>query len=318
MKEGLKVRVDEIRQAAIDIKLFCLSSADARQLPAFSAGSHIDVEVEPGLIRQYSLCGHPDDPSRYWIGVKLEAASRGGSQSLHTRINKGTELTISSPRNNFPLSESAGFHLLIAGGIGVTPMMSMMHSLRRNGERHRLEYFARSDDHIAFRDLLDGHPEVVYNLGMSPAGVETKIKALLAEEVSGRVIYVCGPSGLIKTVRETAAALGIGDVRTELFTNALTETDPLDDKEFMVQVGEDGDRIRVPSGVTIIQALADAGVYIDTSCEEGVCGTCAANVLCGIPEHRDEVLSPQDKASNKRIVPCVSRSRTDLLVIEFE
>src|SRR5450830_974920 len=258
----MNVLISAIRNSGTAISIFELHTADGKALPAYQPGAHIDVTLGNGLVRQYSLCCDHPSPDRYRIAVKQEPQSRGGSAWLHAEAKEGDALQISAPRNAFSLAEAAGSHLLFAGGIGITPMLSMAYALLRDGADFHLHYFVRDDQSVAFRDELTG--------------------TSLAEHVS---IH----AGL--SVDQTGAVIAA----------ALT----------------DGKEIDVASGKTALACLQEAGIDVDCSCEVGVCGTCQTKVIEGIPDHRDGFLSEKEKASNLWFMPCVSRARTGVLVLDL-
>lgn len=313
------VSVNAIRRETPEILSFELVSADASRLPAFSAGSHIDIHVCPGVIRQYSLCNGPADVDRYLIAVKREANSRGGSAALHEKVRQGDLLRISSPRNNFPLVNTASRHLLLAGGIGVTPLLSMALHLAESGARFQLQYFTRSVESTAFYDFLSAELKgnVVFNYGLEPQELGSFLGRLLQARHDGDHLYLCGPRPFMELVRTTAAVTWPSEsVHLEYFA-----ADPTSfagrATAFSVHLARSGHTYTVPEGKTIVQVLAENGVEIETGCEEGVCGSCLTSVAGGVPDHRDIYLSEDEKRTGDKIVPCVSRSRTPVLVLDL-
>ncbi|MBF8178804.1 MAG: PDR/VanB family oxidoreductase [Burkholderiaceae bacterium] len=316
----LTVRVDKITQEACDIKSFELRSVSGEALPAFTPGSHIDVHMGEGLIRQYSLCNGPDDIDRYLIAVKKEVTSRGGSQTMHEGISVGDLIKISAPRNNFPLEQSQGPYLLLAGGIGVTPVLSMARHLLAQGVEFELQYFTRSIAHTAFHKLLSG-PEfqgrVKFHYALEPEGLRAYLRKLLWNYPENGALYLCGPRVFMDLVETTAAATWPPQaVHLEYFS-----ADPLslagEQESFEVRLARTGGTYAIPAGMPITEALAAHGIHIDTSCEQGVCGTCLTGVLEGTPDHRDVYLSDAEKKSCDKIMPCVSRAKSPLLVLDL-
>lgn len=316
----LTVRVHKITQEASDIKCFELHSVSGEALPAFTPGSHIDVHVADGLIRQYSLCNGPDDLAHYQIAVKREVESRGGSQAMHEQVREGDLIKIGAPRNNFMLKESNGPYLLLAGGIGVTPIMSMARHLLARGVPFELQYFTRSIAHTAFHAFLSG-PEfqgrVKFHYALEPEGLRAYLRKLLWQYPENGSLYLCGPRVFMDLVESTAAATWPPDaVHLEYFG-----ADPLslagEQESFEVRLARSGGTYAVPAGVPITEALAAQGIHIDTSCEQGVCGTCLTGVLEGTPDHRDVYLTDAEKKSCDKIMPCVSRAKSPLLVLDL-
>ncbi|MNJ99151.1 Phthalate dioxygenase reductase [compost metagenome] len=316
----LSVRVHKIKQEASDIKSFELRSVSGEALPAFTPGSHIDVHLAEGLIRQYSLCNGPDDIHHYLIAVKRETESRGGSQAMHESIKEGDLIRISAPRNNFLLQQSNGPYLLLAGGIGVTPILAMARHLLAQGLPFELQYFTRSIAHTAFHEFLSG-PEfqgrVKFHYALEPEGLRAYLRKLLWQYPQHGALYLCGPRVFMDLVESTAAATWPPEAVHLEYFNA----DPLalagEQESFEVRLARTGGTYPVPAGVTIIEALAAHGIQVDTSCEQGVCGTCLTGVLEGTPDHRDVYLTDAEKKSCDKIMPCVSRAKSPLLVLDL-
>lgn len=313
-----QVRVAEIRDEAEDIKSFRLVADDGQPLPAFTAGAHIDVHAAPGLVRQYSLCNGPEDVDHYLIAVKREPQSRGGSAAMHV-AKSGDVLTIGAPRNTFPLAEGARRHLLFAAGIGVTPLLSMARHIDRDGGTYRLHYFTRSERGTAFRALLDADPyreHTEFHIGVPPDALAGLLPELLRERDSGDHLYVCGPVPFMDLVRATAEGAGWAkdSLHFEYFGAApeAGEGEP-----FEVELARSGLVIAVERGQTLLQALRCAGVDVESSCEQGTCGTCATMLLEGEPDHRDQFLSDDQKDENTIIMPCVSRAKSRRLVLDL-
>jgi vanillate monooxygenase ferredoxin subunit len=314
----LTVRVKRIRQEALDIKSFELEAADGRTLPAFTPGSHIDVHLAAGMVRQYSLCGGPA-PS-YQIAVKKEPDSRGGSLAMHERVKQGDALQISIPRNNFALVPDANYHLLLAGGIGVTPILSMARHLLASGASFELQYFSRSIQYTAFHELLSS-PEfkgrVVFHYALEPDAVRAYLRKLLWRRPPGAHLYLCGPRPFMDLVETTAAPTWAPEaVHLEYFAaDPASLAGPRE--RFKVRLARSGGEYAIAPEQSIVQALAEHGVHIETSCEQGVCGTCLTGLLEGKPDHRDVFLTDEEKSAGDKIMPCVSRSRSELLVLDL-
>ena len=314
------VVVRRIRQEALDIKSFELTAAAGGALPAFSPGSHIDVAVEPGLVRQYSLTNGPLDTSGYFIAVKQEPQSRGGSRAMHERVKEGDRLTISAPRNNFALEPAASHHLLLAGGIGITPLLSMARSLQEFGASFELQYFSRSIPHTAFHDALAApryRGKAAFHYALEPEAVRAYLRKLLWHRREGAHLYLCGPRAFMDLVEQTAAPTWPPEaVHLEYFSaDPASLAGPRE--TFRVRLARSGGEYEIPAGQTIVQALAAQGFQIVTSCEQGVCGTCLTGLLEGTPEHRDVFLTDQERQAGDKIMPCVSRAKGDILVLDL-
>jgi vanillate O-demethylase ferredoxin subunit len=318
-----QLRVTVARKACVGdgICSFDLVAQDGTALPAFSAGAHIDVSLPGGLVRQYSLCNPPGETHRYQIGVLRDTASRGGSATLHEAVHEGQALTISPPRNHFPLAAGATKSLLLAGGIGITPLLSMAERLAAEGATFELHYAARSRAKAAFIERLTSAPyadKVTLHLSDEGAAQRLDLPALLAAPQPGTHLYVCGPQRFMDAVLAEARAQGWPEsqLHWERFANAAA--DPRDsDEAFEVELAASGRVIVVPRGGTIVQALSAAGVYVMTSCEQGVCGTCLTRVVSGTPDHRDAYLTPEEQAANDQMLLCCSRAKTARLVLDL-
>lgn len=304
---------------AQDIYSYVLTAADGGSLPAFTAGAHIDVHLPGGLIRQYSLCNAPGERHRYQIGVLKDAASRGGSQCMHERINVGERLRISEPRNHFPLVPGARRSLLFAGGIGITPLLCMAEQLAANGEDFELHYCARSARHAAFLERL-GRPVfqgrvVVHFDEMADTHLDAA-RALSAPHPDTH-LYVCGPGGFMQHILDTAEAQGWapGQLHREYF--AAAPVGPQAAGHFSVKLASSGQVFDVGADETVVQVLERHGVDIPISCEQGVCGTCLTRVLEGEVDHRDMFLTEQEQAANDQFTPCCSRAKSPLLVLDL-
>lgn len=296
-----------------------LVRTDGQALPPFEAGAHIDVHLAGNLVRQYSLCNAPGETHRYQIGVLRDADSRGGSQAMHDHVDTGSVLQISAPKNHFPLVD-AQRTVLLAGGIGVTPILAMAEALAAQGARFELHYSARSPEKAAFKERLAGcgfAAQVQFHYDSGDAAQKLDLATLLAAPEAGTHVYVCGPQGFIAYVLDTAKGLGwpAAQLHVEYFSAAAVDTSG--DGAFDVKVASSGQTFTVPAGKTVIRILEEQGVVIPYSCEEGVCGTCLTRVLEGVPDHRDMYLTEEEQAANDQFTPCCSRSRTPLLVLDL-
>jgi len=316
----LRVRVARKSVEAEGICSFELVSADGAPLPSFAAGSHVDVQVPGGPTRQYSLCNDPAETHRYLIAVLRDAASRGGSSAMHDRVNVGDLLTISAPKNHFALAHDAASHLLLAGGIGVTPLLCMAERLAIVGAPFEMHYCTRSPARTAFAARIGASgyaPQVHFHHDDGPAPQRLDIAALLAAPPAGRHLYVCGPQGFMDAVLASARAQGWPEDRIHYEFFGATPAPAGGDGAFEVMLASSGRVIPVAADRSIVQALADAGVTVATSCEQGVCGTCLTRVIDGLPEHRDLYLTPEEQAANDQMLPCCSRARSPRLVLDL-
>ncbi|MDR6586817.1 oxidoreductase [Herbaspirillum sp. BH-1] len=322
----LHLRVRAIRPAAADIRLFELSSADGAPLPPWSAGAHLRLQLREGLERCYSLCNTPQQRDCYVIAVKKEAASRGGSVFLHDQVQEGDLLTAAAPVNAFPLVVDERVPLLLAAGIGITPLHAMVADMAARGVRHRLHYFARGLAHAAFfHELAACSQGMSLHLGLDGAETGRAIAAALAGVPCSSPLYVCGPAPFIEAARDHARQAGWReeDVHFEWFaaptgaSHAVTHATDQDHHVFELVLQRSGVRCSVSPGQSIVAAAAEAGVVIGTSCGEGFCGSCESTVLEGLPLHRDSVLSAVERASGRTLMPCVSRCAGTRLVLDL-
>jgi vanillate O-demethylase ferredoxin subunit len=315
-----RVRVVSKKTEARDICTFELADPSGRALPAFSAGAHIDVHVNADIVRQYSLCNDPRESHRYLIGVLRVPESRGGSRSLHEEIEEGDLIDIGEPRNHFPLTHSARRTLLLAAGIGITPILCMAERLANIGSDFRLHYWARSRERAAFVERIERSSfmsQVAFHFSDGPSERRGDIRALLANPDPGTHLYVCGPVRFMDDVLVTARRMGWPDdnVHREYFGAAVR--DQANDSEFAVRIASSGKSYRVARGTTVLEVLSAHGIVIPRSCEQGVCGTCVTGVLEGVPDHRDRVLSSAERARNDRFTPCCSRALSEQLVLDL-
>lgn len=318
---SLRVRVAAIQKEATDIASFELVREDGLALPSFEAGAHIDVLL-PGLpARQYSLCNPPGETHRYVIAVLKEPESRGGSRYLHEKVSQGDALTISSPKNHFALEPSAKRSLLLAGGIGVTPLLAMAESLAEAGASFSMHYCSRSRDRMAFTDALKAERfrgRVHLHVDDGEDAQKLALGPLLADRQAQDHLYVCGPAGFLNWVKSSALAAGWPEeaVHTEYFSGTVEQRDS--DSDFEIEVAGSGQIVRVAKGQTALDAMLGAGLDVPNSCTEGVCGMCMTEICEGIPDHRDQFLTAAERARNDAFMPCCSRANTPRLVISCD
>jgi len=316
----ITARVRLVRDEAIDVKIFEFDRSDGGALPEFTPGAHIDVYLPEGWIRQYSLCNGPDERGFYRIAVKKEPASRGGSRTMHDDVRKGDLLQIGAPRNNFRLVEDSDHVVLIAAGIGITPLLSMALHLIHNGRSFELHCFSRSAEHTAYRQLLSS-PEfldkTVFHLGLDAEQVDIELRRILGHRSPNSHLYLCGPGAFMDLVEKAAKPIWpLQNVHLEHF-GAAPGLDCLPKDEFTIRLAHSGIEFVVARGQSVIEALAEHGVMVDTSCEQGVCGTCLTRVLEGIPDHRDVFLTDGEKTAGDQMCLCVSRAKSSVLVLDL-
>jgi len=306
MHEEMEVRlarIAAIRPLAKDILAYDLVPADRRPFAAYEAGAHIDVHAPNGMVRQYSLCGDPAEPGQYTIAVKLEEAGRGGSASMHRGAEAGMALGIEGPRNHFPLRPGERGTMLIAGGIGITPIYAMARSLAARQLPWELHYCARSEAHAAFLPQLQALGPVHTYFSEAPL---LDAAALLRGVREGVQVYCCGPTPLMAAVQEASAHWPAGSVHFEFFSAPPARWP--DNEPFEVELARAGRVAQVPADRSILQVVRECGIDVHSACEEGVCGTCETAVLAGTPQHRDVLLTPAEKAAGKSMMICVSRA----------
>lgn len=301
--------------ASDSVVVLDLASADGAPLPAWTPGSHIDLEVGDGLIRQYSLCGDPGDTSTYRIGVLLEESSRGGSAYVHDKMWPGSTVAGRGPRNRFTLEEAPSY-VFVAGGVGITPILPMLGAATRSGASWHLHYGGRSVSTMAFAaDLRAEHNSKVSLLPQDVHGL-LDLGAILATVGPETLVYCCGPAPLLDAVEEACAVAAPGRLRVERFTAPPTDGAAAS-QVFEVEIASTGQIVEVGADLSTLEALEDAGVIVDWSCREGVCGTCQVAVLSGAVDHRDAVLDEEEREAGKLMQVCVSRASGTRLVLDL-
>lgn len=316
-----QVRVVEKIQETPEICSLILEDPVGAALPPFTAGAHIDLHLGEGLTRQYSLCNDPKDVRRYQLGVRLDPVSRGGSKAVHGLV-EGDMISISEPRNHFGLVEGAHHSVLIAGGIGVTPLLSMAHHLDANAQSFEMHYATRSAQHTAFHSAIGygSFADRVWFYHDEEANTPRLDLALVLERCQKQRdhLYVCGPSGFIAWVLAHARSEGWPEAQlhTEYFAGSVAG-DATRDQDFEVQIASTGQVISVSAKQSVVSALASEGISVPVSCEQGVCGTCVTRILNGTPDHRDMYLTPDEQASGTLFTPCCSRAKGLRLVLDL-
>ncbi len=325
----IQLRIGRKWQEAEGIAGLELVAPDGADLPPFTAGAHIDLHLPAagaqGLVRPYSLCGSPADRSRWQLAVLREPASRGGSAAVHELLAEGQLITVGLPRNLFALQPGATHSLLLAGGIGITPMLAMAEQLAADGAAFTLHVAARSRARLAFAERLARAPwagQVQLHLDDGPPAQRLDLATLLAAPQPGTHVYLCGPRGFIDAALAAARAAGWPEAQLHLerfgpAATAVAAAASAGEGAFTLRLARSGRVVPVAAGQTAVQALAAAGVPVITSCEQGVCGTCLTRVVEGLPDHRDQYLTPEEQAANDQFLPCCSRACTAELVIDL-
>jgi vanillate O-demethylase ferredoxin subunit len=316
---ALTVRVTQKKIEAEGVCSFELRLEKGGELPPFSAGAHIDVHIRPGVTRQYSLCNPPHERDRYQIAVLLEPDSRGGSQGMHAQVQVGQALTISAPRNHFELVP-AQHSLLFAGGIGITPLLAMAHTLHAQGKSFELHYCGRSRNRMAFLNELNQLPfaqSVHVHCDDGPISQRLDTVTVLSGTGGEVRLYVCGPAGFMNHVLDIARKQGWPEdkLHREFFSAAHADTS--NDGSFELKLAKTGESFIIPADKTVMQVLLSNGIDIPFSCESGVCGTCLTNILKGVPDHRDAYLTPQEQDAGDKFTPCCSRSKSSSMTLDL-
>ena len=330
-KTGMILRVRQITFQANGINSYELVHPQGEELPPFTAGAHIDFHFRDGSVRQYSLCNDPAERHRYLIAVLKEVNGRGGSLALHERLHVQRLVSVGQPRNNFPLTQRARSHLLIAGGIGITPLLSMARELERSGAHYALHYCTRGPEVTAFREELEplvrkGRVTLHYDGGVPANGLD--IGALLREPHEGTHLYYCGPPGFMGACERASTHWPSGTVHCEHFAASSSPKSFLSNDEleaagdaalsglgFQIKVASSGAVYIVPNDKSIVEVLGEHGIEILTSCKAGLCATCKIRYLSGEVEHRDMVLDEAEQS--EYLTACVSRAKSSMLVLDL-
>ncbi|MGW1027896.1 PDR/VanB family oxidoreductase [Streptomyces sp. NPDC002577] len=285
------------------------------QLPGWEPGAHIDLVLGPDLVRQYSLCGDPDDTSVLQVAVLREAAGRGGSLHVHDKLAEGDTVRVRGPRNHFALVDAPRY-LFIAGGIGITPILPMIAAARRRQADWRLVYGGRTRGSMAFaQQLATHHPDRVEICPQDESGL-IDLGAVLGTPRQDTAVYCCGPEPLLNAVEQRCAFWPDGALHIERFV-PKARSDDAPSTSFEVELSLSGKTLTVPPDRSILEVVEEAGVPVLSSCQEGTCGSCETAVLAGDPDHRDSLLSEKERASGDVMFICVSRSRSLRLVLDL-
>lgn len=307
------------RDATARIVVLDLASPDGCELPEFAAGAHVDVAVDGGadLVRQYSLCGPPHDLTRYRLAVLAETESRGGSLGMH-RLREGNRLRISPPRNRFGVSDEARRHLLVAGGIGITPLLAMAHALEARGADYELHYCTRSRADAAFLDELEHNPRVRLHFDDGPDDQRFSITTDIGRPDAETAIYVCGPGGFMDFVISSARGAGwpAEAIHKERFAPVADSAEHTAGGTFTVRLAKSGGEYEVKDGESVLDVLLAGGVNAPYSCQQGICGECIVRVLAGEPDHRDDILTDRERADGM-FTTCSSRAHSPILELDL-
>lgn len=317
-----EVEVDlEVRrreQSADGVVTLTLADPSGADLPEWTPGAHIDLVMTPSLTRQYSLCGSTASRSEWRVGILLDPNSRGGSQFVHDKLQEGTTIRVRGPRNHFPLANSPRYQF-VAGGIGITPMLPMIEAAEATGADWQLIYGGSARSSMAYLEALErfGDRVTVCARDEEDDAFRTKLAAVLAAPQQNTLVYCCGPEGLLDAVEKGCQAWPDGSLHLERFSAKTVEapSDALD--TFEVECQRSGITLTVPLDKTIYDVAEEAGLDVLGSCMEGVCGTCECEIISGDGDHRDSVLTDSEKAANQTIMICVSRSRSERLVLDL-
>lgn len=312
--------VESIRLEAEGVVSLDLRPCEDGGFPPFSAGSHIDVHLPNGIVRSYSLLNAPGETDRYVIAVLRDQASRGGSSFIHERLSAGSRLAISPPRNNFALHENAAHSVLVAGGIGVTPLLSMMHRLRQLGRSFEVMYFARSRRSAGFVEDIESFGVKVHWHFDDETKAPPDLHALLAAFPRGEThyYYACGPAAMLDAFIQACKALAYPHAYIERFAAGEALAPASDHLErYVVELRRSGKTLIVEPGRSLIETLIEAKVDIGFSCREGICGACETEVLEGVPDHRDSVFGSEEHTRNKTMMVCVSGCKSEKLVLNL-
>ncbi|WP_233495613.1 PDR/VanB family oxidoreductase [Geodermatophilus sp. TF02-6] len=308
------LRVTGKRLVAEDVLTLDLASPTGHRLRDWAPGAHVDLVLPNGVTRQYSLCGDRWDPFTYRVGVLREPAGRGGSAYVHGELDVGDLVGVGGPRNNFPLVPSERY-LFVAGGIGITPLLPMVHQADLLGADWRLLYGGRRRASMAFLDELGRYGERVQVVPQDEFGL-LDLPAFLGAPRPDVKVYSCGPAPLLAAVETVCADWPPYTLRTERFAGEEL-TGPVRQAPFDVELARTGVTVTVPADTTVLDAVGAAGVEVLSSCRQGICGTCETTVLAGEPDHRDALLDDQERAAGDCMFICVSRARSDRLVLDL-
>lgn len=313
----MEARIRRVRYVACDIVSVELESATSNELPTASAGSHVDVHVSDKIVRQYSVCNDPSQSGYYRLAILNDPGSRGGSRAIHETFREGMIVKIGRPRNNFGLVEDGGRAILLAGGIGITPLLSMAYRLQAIGNDFDFHLCVRTQDRAPFVDEISASPfapRFRLHVDDGPAEQQFRPELDLNGVCSSTSIYICGPRGFIDFA--VSAARKAGCLEDRIHTESFSASEVKGGASFTVVASRSGRRFVVPGDKSIASVLEENGICVELSCEQGICGTCLTRVVAGRPEHRDSFQTDAEKQRNDRITICCSRSLSEELVLD--
>jgi len=312
----IEVRLTAIRYAARDTNLFEFRRPDGQPLPPYEPGAHVDLHLPSGHLRSYSLIVARPQPDIYTFAIKRDPASRGGSRYIHDEFHVGKTIKISAPRNNFPLKEDAPHTVLLAGGIGITPIWCMVQRLKELKRSFALHYGCRSRADAAFLHELQGLTGASFHFDDESAGRVLDVAGIVAAAPKDAHLYCCGPAPMLGAFEAATKDWPREQVHVEYFT---PKQEPTKAKKggFTVELARSGQEFFIPEGRTILEVLLDEGVDVDYSCELGICGACEQRIIAGIAEHHDSILSEEEQAENKRVMICCAGSKSERLVLDM-
>jgi len=306
-----------LRYEAKDIVSVELNPIEGAHFEPFTAGAHIDLHLPNGLLRSYSLLNSAADKDRYLLGILNDRNSTGGSAYIHRELRVGQILKISNPRNNFALDETANHTVLVAGGIGITPVYCMLLRLLSLGHSVELIYCARSRAEAAYiKELTQLNVKITWHFDEEKGGLSPRLDEYLAGQAKDTHFYCCGPTAMIDAFEKACEKLGYEQVHVERFVAKKTAT-TVEEHDYVVELAKSAMTLDVPAGSSLLEVIENAGVLVNTACREGVCGACETKVLAGEPDHRDSVLSPRQKAANNVMMVCVSGCKGNKLVLDL-
>lgn len=311
--DTIELTVCEVVPVAEDCVVLVLAKPDGGELPDWTPGAHIDLMLSDDLVRQYSLCGDPADKTRWRIGVLREPDSRGGSRFIHDAVREGSTLTVQGPRNHFPLIPNDRY-LFVAGGIGITPILTMVRAAEAAGAQWRLLYGGRRRESMAFVGELSGYGDRVQICPQDECGL-LDLASYLNDAPAGTAVYCCGPEPLIAATETICTAKEL-PLHVERFS-PRPDSEGAVSEEFEVVCAESGITVTVPADSTILAEVRKVGIEVLSSCSEGTCGTCEVDILEGVPDHRDSVLTPEDRKSGESMMICVSRCVGKRIVLDI-
>ena len=311
--EPLELRLTAVVYGGEGTNLYELRRPEGGNLPPFTAGAHVDLHLPNGMVRQYSIASPQGERDRYLLGIKLDGGSRGGSRYVHDTLRVGTLLRVGPPRNNFPLVEDAPFSLLVAGGIGLTPMLCMVDRLRTLNRPWSLHYAVRRRAEAMPLAALAAATHL--HVDEEQSGV-MDVAALVAAAPGNAHLYCCGPAPMLAAFEAACATRSPTHVHIERFT-APEDMAPAAGDGYRVELRRSNRQVTVVQGQTLLEALLGAGIKVQVSCEQGICGTCETRVIAGTPDHRDMILSESEKAANDVMMVCCSGSLGPTLVLDL-